>query len=126
MAGCDAEVCHSDNAVLNNGGALNYKRVAGAGENLAPEAAVYFLYNLINTRYAAFYKLLRPAFKRFRHYGMVGVSDSTCYKLPRLIPAVAAFVKQKAHKLRNRESRVGVVYVYSYLFGQVVKRVVAA
>ena len=57
---------------------------------------------------------------------MVGVGDSSGHKLPCLIPAVAAFVKQKAHKLGYSECGVGVVYVDSYLFRQVVKRVVAA
>ena len=40
-----------------------------------------------------------PAFKRLGHYGVVGISHCAGYNIPRLIPAVAAFIKQKAHKL---------------------------
>ena len=49
MACGNAKACHSYNSALYNCGALNHRRVACAGENLAPEAAVNFLNYLINS-----------------------------------------------------------------------------
>ena len=99
MAGGNAKVSHSYNSVLYNCGALNCLRVPRKCHNVVSETAVNFLNYLINTRYAGVYQLNGPALKRLWHYGVIGISHSAGYNIPRLIPAVAALVKQKAHKL---------------------------
>ena len=99
MAGGNTKVSHSYNAVLDDCGAFNYLCIARKCHNIVSETAVNFLYYLVNTRYAGIYQLYRPALQRLGHYGVVGISHCAGYNIPCLIPAVAAFIKQKAHKL---------------------------
>ncbi len=124
VAGCNAEIRHSDRAAGNYRGALNEIGVMRRVPCVGAETVVYLFDNLINSREKAFYEVFAPFFESLRHDGVVRVCDRRGNKLPSVVPAVAAFVQKNAHKLRNRECRMRVVYLNRRLFGQIFNRAV--
>ena len=52
---------------------------------------------------------------------MIGVSKSVCDNVPRLCPAITAFVQHYSHQLGNSESRVSIINMYGNLFVKIVQ-----
>lgn len=92
----------------------------------AAETVVYLLDYLIYSRKQAAEEILAPAFESLAHNRVVRVGEHLSDNSPCIVPAVAALVKQQAHKLGNGESRVGVVDMDSHLVAEIVERAVLA
>ena len=90
------------------------------------QAAVHFLHDHIDPRYLTADQVLRPAFQRFLHDGMVGVGHAAHGDLLRLIPAQALLIHQQAHELRDGEAGMGVVDMEDSLVRQKLKVIAKA
>ena len=89
---------------------------------LAHEALIDLVHDLIDAGEQSLKEILRPLFERLRHDGVVGVGDAARGDVPRLLPAHAVLVEEDAHELRYAEGGMGVVDVDGDAVREVVKR----
>ena len=118
----DAQVGHVHLVISQDGHAGDPVPVA---RKLVPQhvaqAAVHFLHDHVDARQLTADQVLRPAFQRFLHDGMVGVGHAAHGDLLRLIPAQPFLIHQQAHELRDGEAGMGVVDMEDSLVRQKLK-----
>ena len=96
---------------------LNYKVLADLfavtelGYKVLAPAAVYLAQYLPHARQKRLHQILRPFFKCLAHDGVVRVGNRLAHLIPRLVPAEAVLIHHDAHKLRNDERRVRIIYL---------------
>ena len=124
MAGMNAQCCHFDLIVLDDG----HMRYLGLVLISFPEGFAVSLVDLDddreNSRADALEQVAVPLFKSLGHNGMVGICKGICYDMPSLFPRISAVIEQRTHKLGDSKCGVGIVDMDSYLFVQVIKRAV--
>ena len=111
IARSKAEVCHVNLPVLNYKVLADLFAVTELGYKVLAPAAVYLAQYLPHARQKRLHQILRPFFKRLAHDGVVRVGNRSAHLIPRLVPAEAVLVHHDAHKLRNDERRVRIVYL---------------
>ena len=82
-------------------------------KQLLAETAVQLLHDGIDARQGLLHHALRPLFQRFRHDGVVGVSDGRLRDALRFFPRQTLLVHEDAHQLRNNHRRMRIVDVES-------------
>ena len=123
MAGCHTEVCHLDPAVADDAHAGDFFIIVAGGDiHFIAEAAVDFTDDLIDTGQLGAEEILIPAFQRFRHNGVIGISHDLRGQLPRLVPVKAALVHEQAHEFGDGEGGMSVVNVNGVELGEVFHR----
>ena len=81
--------------------------------------AVVDLFNDLHmARQQRFHQLLIPAFQRFRHQGVVGVSKGFAGDRPGVVPAQLVLVNQHAQQLRDGDGRVRIVQLDHFVIRQ--------
>ena len=120
----NAKICHSYNAAGNDCHSFNLIGIMRGAPNICAEAIIDFLCDFIKAGKQSLIELLAPAFKRLFHNGVVCVSHRFGYNIPSVVPAVAAFIKHNAHKLRNSHCGMGVVNMNCDFLGKIIKSAV--
>ena len=124
MACRNAELCHVNSIVLDNGH-RGYSRVILIFiPQLRAVAVVYLYYDREYSWDDCLKKVAAPLLQCFSHNRVVGICKHPCNGIPSLIPAVAAVVKKYSHQLRDSQRGVSVVYLDSYLVGKIIQRAI--
>ena len=107
--------------VLDNAHSGDLVVVPGALLDLLAVAAVDLADDVENSGGYLTDKVNVPLFQCLSHYRVIGVGEGVGDDIPALVPAVAAVIKQNAHKLGDSKGGVSVVDMDSHLLMKVVK-----
>ena len=120
-----AEVCHFDHAAGYNRNIVNTRALFGVVYiHILAEAAVYLLDNGINARKYRLEHRNAPLLQRLAHDCVIGIRKRLCADAPGAVPRIAVLIHQNAHKLGNRQRRMGIIDMNYDLFGKIVKRII--
>ena len=122
VVGADhGQVGHFHIAVVEGRHAVDFGLVHAFLAHLVPEAAVDFLYNLVDAGQAHFEQVPVPSLQGLAHHGVVGVGHRALDDVPGSVPAIAALVQHHPHHLGDGQHGVGVVEVDSRQLGQLIQ-----
>ena len=120
----DAQVCHADLAVPDDGQFTRFGLVVVVVFDFFLIAARDLGDDRPHARQKRLHQLLRPALQRLGKHRVVRVSDGVRRDVPRRVPVEARIIHQDAHELGDDERGVRVVDLDDILFVEIRGRAV--